>query len=234
MLTSLTDASRGQLTPPAHTRRRHPGPCRVYDDGAEPVVGRLIAGMPAQNSCELVRRLADLVRARDDPVFSGATSATRARTLSNRCHTAASPLAPPQRNTRNVLVCGGNGNVVATPDASIGWATSRGRSMPYVRTYRLIYRRSPGRLILAGGSWVGSVRTDPLRAGVWPRTVACTPDGLRKILEAMVVEVGADELMIRDLTPTPGDRLDSCRSLRAEAHRPDRRRPQDHSGTPTK
>ena len=45
--------------------------------------------------------------------------------------------------------------------------------------------------------------------GSWPHSVAAAPGRLRDVLDAMVVEVGADELMIHDLIATPSDRLTS-------------------------
>jgi len=59
----------------------------------------------------------------------------------------------------------------------------------------------------------GSNRDAP---GSWLRGVAAAPERLRQMLEAMVAEVGADELMIQDLIATPGDRLTSYRLI-AEA-----------------
>ena len=52
--------------------------------------------------------------------------------------------------------------------------------------------------------------------GRWPRSVAAGPERLRDLLEAMVAEVEADELMIQDLIGTASDRLASYRLI-AEA-----------------
>ena len=52
--------------------------------------------------------------------------------------------------------------------------------------------------------------------GSWPRSVAASPARLRELLEAMVAEVNADELIIQDLIAAPDDRLASY-SLIAEA-----------------
>lgn len=52
--------------------------------------------------------------------------------------------------------------------------------------------------------------------GSWPRSVAAAPRRLREVLEAMVAEVRADELMIQDLIAAPSDRLTSYRLI-AEA-----------------
>ena len=49
--------------------------------------------------------------------------------------------------------------------------------------------------------------------GSWPRSVAAAPGRLRGVLEAMVAEVGADELMIQDLIASPSDRLASYRLI---------------------
>lgn len=61
--------------------------------------------------------------------------------------------------------------------------------------------------------------------GRWPRGIAAAPERLRDLLEAMVAEVKADELMIQDLIATPSDRLASYRliaeafDLRGNVHR---------------
>ena len=52
--------------------------------------------------------------------------------------------------------------------------------------------------------------------GSWPRSVAAAPARLRELLEAMVAEVEADELILQDLIGTPSDRLASY-GLIAEA-----------------
>jgi luciferase family oxidoreductase group 1 len=52
--------------------------------------------------------------------------------------------------------------------------------------------------------------------GSWPRSVAAAPSRLRELLDAMVAEVQADELIIQDLIGTPSDRLASYRLI-AEA-----------------
>jgi len=52
--------------------------------------------------------------------------------------------------------------------------------------------------------------------GSWPRSIAAAPARLRDLLEAMVAEVEADELIIQDLIGTPSDRLASYRLI-AEA-----------------
>ena len=49
--------------------------------------------------------------------------------------------------------------------------------------------------------------------GSWPRSVAAAPDRLRDILDSMVTEVAADELMIQDLIAEPEDRLASYRLI---------------------
>ena len=51
--------------------------------------------------------------------------------------------------------------------------------------------------------------------GSWPRSVAASPARLRELLEAMVAEVKADELIIQDLIGAPDERLASY-SLIAE------------------
>jgi luciferase family oxidoreductase group 1 len=52
--------------------------------------------------------------------------------------------------------------------------------------------------------------------GSWPRSVAAAPSRLRELLDAMVAEVQAGELIIQDLIGTPSDRLASYRLI-AEA-----------------
>ena len=49
--------------------------------------------------------------------------------------------------------------------------------------------------------------------GSWPRSVAGAPERLRELLEAMIAEVQADELMIQDLIGAPADRLASYRLI---------------------
>lgn len=49
--------------------------------------------------------------------------------------------------------------------------------------------------------------------GKWPRSVAAAPARLRDLLECMVAEVEADELMIQDLIATPRERLASYRLI---------------------
>jgi len=62
----------------------------------------------------------------------------------------------------------------------------------------------------------GPLESTPQAPGSWPRSIAATPERLREVLEAMVAEVGADELMIQDVIATPSDRLASYRLI-AEA-----------------
>ena len=52
--------------------------------------------------------------------------------------------------------------------------------------------------------------------GAWPRSIAAAPARLREVLESMVAEVEADELMIQDLIASPMERLASYRLI-AEA-----------------
>ena len=54
--------------------------------------------------------------------------------------------------------------------------------------------------------------------GSWPRSVAAAPERLCDILDAMVTEVAADELMIQDLIAEPEDRLESYRLMADTLH----------------
>jgi luciferase family oxidoreductase group 1 len=49
--------------------------------------------------------------------------------------------------------------------------------------------------------------------GSWPRSVAAAPERLRALVQAMVAEVQADELMIQDLIGVAADRLASYRLI---------------------
>ena len=62
--------------------------------------------------------------------------------------------------------------------------------------------------------------------GSWPRSLAAAPARLRELLEAMVAEVEADELIIQDLIGAPSDRLASYRLIAEAFDLPGGARPQ--------
>jgi luciferase family oxidoreductase group 1 len=71
-------------------------------------------------------------------------------------------------------------------------------------------------------------RPEPTRyvPGSWPRSLAAAPARLRELLEAMVAEVEADELIIQDLIGAPSDRLASYRLIAEAFDLPGGARPQ--------